>query len=76
MAYSIRQLADRWNTSERTIRRMIDSGQLTVFTIGTGSSRAAVRIHKEAVEAIETPLVKKRAPKPRRQKVTPIKKWV
>ena len=46
--YSIASLADLWDLSQKTIRRMIDSGQLRAKRI-----RGSVRIpHSEVVKVI------------------------
>ena len=41
---TVDQLADRWQVSPRTIRRMIKNGQIPVIRIGR-----AVRIHPKVV---------------------------
>jgi predicted DNA-binding transcriptional regulator YafY len=75
MAYSIQQLAERWQTSPRTIRRMIGSGKLTTFHIGTGGKRNAVRIHAESVLAIEQSGPKQTVA-PKRKTLTASRRWV
>ena len=42
---TVKQLADRWQVSERTIHRMIKNKQISVKRIGR-----AIRIHPDAAE--------------------------
>lgn len=51
--YSIKSLSERWDCDHKTVRRMIESGLLETFRIGTGEHRQAVRIKGESVERIE-----------------------
>ncbi len=52
MAYSVKALADRWDCSQRHIYKLIDSGRLRSFSIG--SSRKGTRISDEEVVRWET----------------------
>ena len=72
-SYRIKDLATRWATSQKTIQRMIESGQLKTFAVGTGEKRKSIRITVESVEAVERPQVEK----PKRPKRKPnFKRWV
>lgn len=44
-----RQLADRWQVSDRTVRRMVSAGRLRPVRIGPGS----VRFRATDIEALE-----------------------
>ncbi|MDM4014616.1 hypothetical protein [Roseiconus lacunae] len=52
-SYSIKSLATRWDCDHKTIRRMIESGQLKTFRIGVGDQRQSIRIRGESVEHVE-----------------------
>ena len=72
-SYRIKDLAARWATSQKTIQRMIENGQLKTFAVGTGDKRKSIRITAESVEAVEQPQIEK----PKRAKRKPnFKRWV
>ncbi len=47
-AMTIRELAEYWQVSERTIKRLIDAGKLRAFKIGR-----QWRVHQRDVERFE-----------------------
>lgn len=71
---TVRQLAARWGISERTIRRLIESGALRAVDMSAGSSRTSLMIRESDIEAFDRRrAVGPSAPRPPRRKRLPVR---